>query len=228
MAKAPSAQESTASNPPTPPAPTPATQNPPKSISAIVALVLAIIALVLSAVPIINNFAFLLVIVAIVFAIVAIVGTRSGKKSGLGMSIVSLVLAIIAAVVVVGSQAIYSAAIDEATAGLGRATGDATEEILGTEVEVKQGTYKLSKGNYGMINSELPITVTNLTDETSSYMIEIEAINAAGDRITQDTIYVNDLGAGQSQNFKAFQYISSDDYNEMKNATFQIMSVGAF
>lgn len=161
-------------------------------------LILGIIALVLSAMPIINNFAFILGVVGLIFGIVGVVGTRDKKKSGKGMAVASVIIAALACVIVLASQAVYSAALDEAGAQLDKVTGDATEEILGSEVDVTLGDLTMKKGSYGMVESSMPITVKNLTDESHSYQIQVEAVNASGDRITQDYAYMNDLAAGQS------------------------------
>lgn len=211
-----------------PPATKTSAEKQPKSAAAIAALVLAIVALALSFLPIINNFAFLLVILAVIFGIVGTVGATRNKRSGFGIAIASLIIAIIAGAAVLGSQAMYSAAFDEASHELDKSTGAATEEVLGTDVEVKLGDLTLKKSSYGMIDSSMPVTVTNLTDNQASFQITVEAVDANGARITQDYIYANDLAAGQSQTFKIFTYISSDDYNAMKNAGFNIVSASVY
>lgn len=62
-------------------------------------LILGIIALVLSAMPIINNFAFILGVVGLIFGIVGVVGTRDKKKSGKGMAVASVIIAALACVI---------------------------------------------------------------------------------------------------------------------------------
>lgn len=218
----------TPANPNQAPAPAASATKAPKSIAAIVGLILGIIALVLSAMPIINNFAFILGVVGLIFGIVSVVGTRDKKKSGKGMAVASVIIAALACVIVLASQAVYSAALDEAGAQLDKATGDATEEILGSEVDVTLGDLTMKKGSYGMVESSMPITVKNLTDESHSYQIQVEAVNASGDRITQDYAYMNDLAAGQSQTVKAFTYVSSDEYDAMKKATVKLVSVSQY
>lgn len=218
----------TPANPNQAPAPAASATKAPKSIAAIVGLILGIIALVLSAMPIINNFAFILGVVGLIFGIVGVVGTRDKKKSGKGMAAASVIIAALACVIVLASQAVYSAALDEAGAQLDKATGDATEEILGSEVDVTLGDLTMKKGSYGMVESSMPITVKNLTDESHSYQIQVEAVNASGDRITQDYAYMNDLAAGQSQTVKAFTHVSSDEYDAMKKATVKLVSVSQY
>lgn len=195
---------------------------------AITALVLGIIALILSALPIINNFAFILAILGIIFSVVGIFVIKKGKKSGMGIAVASLVLSIVAAVVVLASQAMYSAALDEASVQLDKASGAATEEVLENDVDVQLGELSLKKDGYGLIQSELPVKVTNLTDENTTFSIQIEAKDASGNRIDSSYVAESNLGAGQSQTFKAFTYVSPDDYDAMKNATFEIVSVSAY
>ena len=43
-----------------------------------------------------------------------------------------------------------------------------------------------------------------------------------------DYVYANNLNAGQSQNFDAFTYISSDKLEAMKSATFKIVEASAY
>ena len=64
----------------------------PKSIAAIIALVLGILALITSFLPIINNGSFILALIGIILAIIGLVGTVRGKKSGKGIAIAALYL----------------------------------------------------------------------------------------------------------------------------------------
>jgi hypothetical protein len=205
---------------------TPATQQakPGKSSMAIAALIIGIVALILSAIPIINNFALVLAIVGFIFSIVGLVGIKKGKKSGMGIAIASLIISVIAAIVVIASQAAYTAALDAASSELDKATGDATEEVLESDVDVQLGEFSIKKDSYGIVQSELPVTITNLTDESASISIQIEAVDASGNRIDSSYASATNLGAGQSQTVKTFTYVSDDDYDAMKAATFEIVS----
>lgn len=198
---------------------------PPRSGLAIAALVLGIVALASSFLPIINNASFVMALIGLIFAIVGIVGIRKGKKSGMGMAIAALVICIVAGGVVLGTQAMYSAAIDESSKQLDKMTGDATDEVLGVDVQVDLGQYVISKDQYGLIDSNLPVVVTNLLDESASYWVKVEALDASGARIDDYTVYVNDLGAGQSTTLEAFPFVSSDKYDAMQGANFSIVSV---
>lgn len=203
--------------------------NKPRSGFAIAALVLGIVAAATSFMPIINNASFFIALIGFILAIVAIAGIRKGRNSGKGLAVAGLVLSIVAGLLVLGTQAFYSAVLDEAvdqsTQQLNKMTGDATDDILGVDVEVTIGDYSISKDQYGLVKSGLPVTVKNLLNEPSSFWINIEAVDANGSRINDDTVIVNDLGAGQSTKLEAFAFVSSDDYEAMKNASFNIISV---
>lgn len=203
--------------------------NKPRSGFAIAALVLGIVAAATSFMPIINNASFFIALIGLILAIVAIAGIRKGKNSGKGLAVAGLVLSIVAGLLVLGTQAFYSAvlneAVDQSTQQLNKMTGDATDDILGVDVEVTIGDYSISKDQYGLVKSDLPVTVKNLLNEPSSFWINIEAVDANGSRINDDTVIVNDLGAGQSTKLDAFAFVSSDDYEAMKNASFNIISV---
>lgn len=203
--------------------------NKPRSGFAIAALVLGIVAAATSFMPIINNASFFIALIGLILAIVAIAGIRKGKNSGKGLAVAGLVLSIVAGLLVLGTQAFYSAvlneAVDQSTQQLNKMTGDATDDILGVDVEVTIGDYSINKDQYGLVKSDLPVTVTNLLNEPSSFWINIEAVDANGSRINDDTVIINDLGAGQSTKLDAFVFVSSDGYEAMKNASFNIISV---
>lgn len=91
----------------------------PKSAMAIAGLVVGIVALVLSAVPIVNNFSALLAVLGAVFGVVGVVGCARAKRSGKGLAIAALIVNVLALIVVLASQSLYSAAIDEAVSGPG-------------------------------------------------------------------------------------------------------------
>lgn len=199
------------------------------SAAAIVGLVLAVIGLLLSAVPIVNNFAFVLAVIGLVLGIIALVGIKKGKASGKKIALITIVLATLAVIIVLVSQATYGAVIDGASKKINettdRATGKKTEDLLKDDVDVALGKFTVTQGEFGTTNTELPVTVTNKRSEAKSYSIQIEALDAAGNRITDDYVYANDLGANQKQEFKLFRYVETDQVEKMKSATFRIVGV---
>lgn len=204
----------------------------PKSGMSIASLVLGIIAAVASTVPLINNVAFPLAILAVIFGVVGIIGVARGKRSGRGLAIAGIVVAVIAGVMAQQMNMALSAAFDEAAtqaeANLDRMTGDATEQVLAEEVDVQIGAFSATEGKYGLVSTALPVTLTNKSDEAATFNIHIEAIAADGSRIDDSYVMANDLGPGQSQNFEAFTYVASDKLEAMKGATFEVVEASAY
>lgn len=186
-------------------------------------MVLGIIGVVLSFIPIINNIAFFIGILALIFGIIGIV-----KKAGKGKAIAGIVLGILSIVITLAMQSTVSDAIDETSKELDKITGNSTEEVLKTEANVTLGDLQISKDEYGLTDSKMVVTVKNITDKKKSYSLHIEAVDANGNRIDEDYVYANDLSAGQSQNFEIFTYIEDSKIDAMKAATFKIIEASVY
>ena len=182
-----------------------------KSGFATAGLVLGIIGICTSFIPILNNISFILGLIGILFGIVSLI-----KKASKGQAIT------------ISSQQALSESLDTIGKNLDKATGNSTEEVLTNDVDVQIGEFEVSKGEYGIIDTQLVVKVTNKTSETKSFNIQIEAVNADGSRITSDYIYANSLNAGQSQDFKLFEYVESEKLDAMKNATFKIVEASMY
>ena len=203
---------------------------------AIAGFVIAIIGLLLSALPIVNNFAFILGVLGLIFAIVSLVKVRKNDAKK-GMAIAAAILSVLTIGVVLITQQIYSKAVNEASKSLQEtsqklddqlkksSTGEATEELLKNDVEVTLGQFQATTDEYGLATTNLPVTVKNKNSQEKTYSIQIEAVDASGNRIADDTIYVNNLGSGQSQELKAFQFVQSDVLESVKTASFKIKTV---
>lgn len=182
-------------------------------------LVLGIVGLCTSFIPIINNLSFVMGILAVIFGFVSI------KKAGKGKMIATIVLGVLAIMITLSTQKTLSDSLDDISKDLDTATGKNTEQVLGTSVDVVLGNFEVTKKQYGINETKLPVKVTNKTNETKSFSIQIEAVSQDGTRITTDYIYANNLTAGQSQEFKIFEYVQSEILEKMKNAKYNIVEV---
>ncbi len=200
----------------------------------IAGFVIGIIAVMFSFIPIVNNIAFFIGILAVIFGLI---GALTHKRKGL--SIAGIVLGVLAIVITLALQSMWSSALDsvsdqleEAAASadsqLGNLTGDNTDEILQNSLKVEFGEFTMSKDQYGFVHSSLPITVTNLEQDTKTYSLHLEAVDEGNTRIMDDYVFANDLGAGQSQNFEAFTFISDDKYDAMSGAGFRIVEASMY
>ena len=195
-----------------------------KSGFAKAAFILGIIGVVLAFIPLLNIVSFPLGALAILFAIIPIF-----KKQSIAMAIVGLILGITSIAIPISMYSAVSDAVDEASENINQTmddmSGDNTEEILKNDVQVDLSEFTVIPGAYGLDSSELVVSVRNKMTESKSFTIKIEAVDADGKRIDDGTVYANDLGSGQAQDFKAFSLISSDKYEALQSATFKIISV---
>ena len=185
-------------------------------------LVLGIIGVFKLFIPIINNLSFFMGVIAIIFGLVSI------KKASKGKMIATVILGIIAIVITLSVQKAASDTLDAVSDSLNTATGANTEEVLSNYVNVELGNFEVTEGEYGMTETNMTVKVTNKSNDTKSFSIQVEAIDNNGNRINQDYIYANNLAAGQSQNFDIFQYVEPDKLDAMKNATFNIVEASMY
>ena len=185
-------------------------------------LVLGIIGVCTSFIPIINNLSFVMGILAVIFGLVSI------KKAGKGKMIATIILGILAIVITLNAQQSLSDSLDALSEDLDTASGENTEQVLANDVDVVLGDFEATTDEYGLSDTKLTVKITNKTNETKSFSIQVEAVDANGSRINQDYVYANNLTAGQSQDFDIFQFVSSDQIKAMQNATFNIVEASAY
>ena len=185
-------------------------------------MVLGIIGIVLSFIPIINNAAFVLGILALIFGLISLI-----KKRGKGKAIAGLVLVILTIIITLSLQNSWGKSIEKAEKDLDKSFGNSTEEVLKKDVSVKFGEFTTDEDEFGLVDTKMVVTVKNKTKEKRSYSLHIEAVDKDGQRIAEDYIDVNDLGAGQTQKFDAFTYIEDNKIDLMKNATFKVIEASS-
>ena len=186
-------------------------------------LVLGIIGVCTSFIPLINNLSFFLGIIGVVFAIISL-----AKKASKGKAIAALILSALAIIITLSAQQAAGEALNEVGQELDKATGASTEEVLQNDVNVELGKFNVTTDEYGITKTKMTVKVTNKTDETKSFSIQVEAVDANGNRINQDYVYANNLTAGQSQDFNIFEFIASEDIEKMQSATFNIVEASSF
>lgn len=185
-------------------------------------LVLGIIGVCTSFIPIINNLSFIMGILAVIFGLISI------KKASKGKMIATVILGILAIIITLSAQKTVADSLDALSEDLDTASGENTEQVLANDVEVVLGDFEATTDEYGLSDTKLTVKVTNKTNETKSFSIQVEAVDANGSRINQDYVYANNLTAGQSQDFDIFQFVSSDQIEAMQNATFNIVEASSY
>ena len=199
----------------------------------IAALVLGILAIIGSWIPILNNISGFIAFIGAILGIIGIVMVvkSKGAKSGKGVAIAGTIISIIAIVVVFATQSLYSSAIDtaanSASESLDKAAGNATDELLKNDVSVDFGEYTVEDKTYYK-SGQLNVTVTNKASEAKSYTIQIEAVDASGNRIEDGYAYVNKLQSGQSETQELFMAMTDDKVAQFQGASFKVVSVSQY
>jgi hypothetical protein len=111
---------------------------------------------------------------------------------------------------------------------LNNSSGANTEQILDDELDVKFGTFTRDRSYSSITVGKLSVTVKNKGSErAATYNIQIEAVDANGDRIAEDSVYVANLAPGQSVTKDVFSS-STDNYSELTKATFRVAGVSKY
>lgn len=189
-------------------------------------LTLGIIGLVFAFIPFFGYTSFLLGLLALVFGCVG-----AAKYLKKGTSIAGLILGLFAIIIAVIMQfTVYNAvksAVNGISSDVEMLSGEKTDEILEKYADVSIGKFKVKESEF-LSNTSLPVTVKNKSKEKKSFSIKVEAVDKSGKRITDDTVYVNDLNAGQSQEKEAFVLVQNKDLKKLKKAKFKIIEVSMY
>lgn len=156
---------------------------------AVASLVLGIIGIATSFLPIVNNGSFFLAILGVIFGIVGIVGINKGKKKGKGLGIAGIVLSVVTIVVVLVTQSLYSAALDEVASNLsssssisastdqtqqgGASNAVASADTSSAPYEVTIDDATLTTDYAGEQALLVTYTFTNNSDDEASFAVNI-------------------------------------------------------
>lgn len=204
-----------------------------KSGLAVAGLIIAIFSLVMAWVPILNNVVFFLAIVSLIFGIIGLVSIKKGKRIGQGLAVATIIISVVAGGAVLATQAFYGKVIDDVGDSVNESLNDFdgtnTDKLLETSVDVTLGDFVFDPGAEADFSyddtTELPVTIKNKSSEKASYTVKIEAVDADGTRIADDTVYVSDLNPGQSISEEAFTFVDSGKIEALKTATFKVLEV---
>jgi hypothetical protein len=176
-------------------------------------------ALALCLVPVLNVLAALLAVAALVVGVGALRRTHASRDENLRLTVVTLVLAGLAALGSVGSMAAY-ADHDGASGGqLERGNGAATAQVLAQDLGVDLGLYGVGG---------LPVTLTNTAHQPLSYNVTVEALDAAGRRVSADVAFVATLAPGQSTVATLFANADPITDGELAGAQFHVVEASAY
>ncbi|MBO4694079.1 MAG: DUF4190 domain-containing protein [Clostridia bacterium] len=197
-----------------------------KSGFATAGLVVGIVGISLSFIPVVNNAAFVLGVLAVVFSMVAFV-----KKASIGKSVAAVILGILAIIITIVMQNAFVKAVDDAvdniSSSLDNMTGDNTDEIMDKYLEVTFGEFEVKKDTF-LTETQLTVKIKNKSNENKSFSVGVEAVDENGTRIETDTVYVDSLGAGQTQSENMFTLLTEEKREKLKNAEFRVYEASMY
>ena len=188
-----------------------------RSGMAIAALVLGIVALAMSWMPIVNNLAFIVALVGLVLGIVGIVGCARKGKAGKGLAIAGVALSVVAGIVVLATQAAYTAAIDEALSGASvEAVGEGSAASGGASAassaggQAASGSDELAVGQSVTLSDGLAVSV----DAVQTGLARYDGSPATGITVT----YVNN--GSKEATFNPYDWKCQDANGAQRTQTY--------
>ena len=149
-------------------------------------LVVGIVAIATAWIPFLNVISMVLAVIAILLGLGALLMVK--KRGGMVKTAFGVVLSIAALVLGFSVTSAATNAVNEAVAEVEDAM-DVTDEV----------TIEIGSVTSDEFSSQAPVTITNISDETGSYMVTIVAETADGaTQIESTVVVVNDLKAGQT------------------------------
>jgi len=127
----------------------------------------------------------------------------------------------------VGSYAYVAKTSSDLGSTLESMSGGRTQQILDDELDVTLGEFDMDTSKYSS-GGTLSVTVKNKSDKRATFTVQVEAVTDSGERITDATVFANDLGAGQSYTDELSFFVSDDKRRDLSDATFNVVSVSKF
>lgn len=179
----------------------------------IAVFVVAIVAIAVSFLPIINNFTFILALIAIVLGAVCAVKYKKnpkGKRKGFFFS--GLIIAIVSIVIAFGMQSYYSTILDNVANGTD-VTNSNSIEVNASDIHASVTEENVSEDKYGNYRVMGKI-INDGTKNISSLCITYNVYNSDGDKIGTATDYCSTgLNVNETWAFSAGYYDRNKEFD---------------
>ena len=166
--------------------------NTPNSALAITSIILGGIALLTSFIPFVNNISFFLALIGLVLGIIGLVQCIRGTRSGKVLAIVGVVVCVVAGIIVLVTQSMYSRALDDAVRNV--SNGPSVVSSDGAD------NMNLALGQTVRLANGMAITVNSVDTSYTNY--------DGSPLLAVSVSYVNE--GTQSASFNPFDWKSQD------------------
>ena len=181
----------------------------PKSAMGITSLILGIVALLTSFLPIVNNVSAFLAFLGIVFGIIGLVATFRKTRSGKGIAIAATIVNVVALVIVLATQSMYSAAIDEATSNTSFTNNSSQTNTSSDTSDASNSNMEL--GMSATSDKGLSVAVTSVEAGVPKY-------SGSSETATAVTVTYQNNGSEQAF-FNMFDWKAEDSQGAQRSAT---------
>ncbi len=180
-----------------------------KSAMGITSLILGIVALLTSFLPIVNNMSAFLAFLGIVFGIIGLVATFRKTRSGKGIAIAATIVNVLALVIVLATQSMYSAAIDEATSNT-NFTNNSTQTTTSSNTSETNNS-NMEIGASATSDKGLSVSVISVEPGVAKY-------SGSSETATAVTVTYQNNGSEQAS-FNMFDWKAEDAQGAQRSAT---------
>jgi hypothetical protein len=194
---------------------------------AIAALVFGIAACCFGLIAFLGLIAFPLAVIGLVLGILGIIRASRGLRSGKTMSMIGTALCALGLVLAVIGLVNAGRAFSDRDSSRSETAGNRTEEIHAKDLDVQFGKFVIDT-NPSLESGKLVVTLTNKGNVSASFKVQLEAVDAAGKRIDDDTAYAPHLAPGQSTTTYMFVLLMSNKLDDMQRATFRVVEVSKY
>ncbi len=185
---------------------------PPCSAMAVAGLAVGIVALLTSFIPIVNNVSFFVALLGLVFAVIGLVAAVRGRRSGKGLAVAGIAVSVVAAVVVLATQSLYGAILDQAFEEV--ASGSAVTSVLSGDGQEDGASsaeaQDLAVGSAVQLENGLSVSV----DEVQAGLVNYDGSTVTGVRVT----YTN--GGSSEASFNVYDWKGQDAQGAQQYTTY--------
>ncbi|GFP49154.1 DUF4190 domain-containing protein [Mycobacterium kansasii] len=180
----------------------------------------------LGLVPALGIAAFPFAVVGLACGVIAMIRASKGVRAGKAMAIAGTLLCVLALILATFWIVVIANSFKDRGDSRKAITGQSTEDILRNDLDVQFGQF-VTDDNPDR-SGKMIVTLRNKSNKSASFSVDVEALDASGNRIAGDTAFVEVLAPGQATRKDMFVFVASDKHDAMKKATFRVVEASKY
>ncbi|ARG71260.1 hypothetical protein B1T52_06475 [Mycobacterium kansasii] len=164
--------------------------------------------------------------VGLACGVIAMIRASKGVRAGKAMAIAGTLLCVLALILATFWIVVIANSFKDRGDSRKAITGQSTEDILRNDLDVQFGQF-VTDDNPDR-SGKMIVTLRNKSNKSASFSVDVEALDASGNRIAGDTAFVEVLAPGQATRKDMFVFVASDKHDAMKKATFRVVEASKY